>query len=86
MDIHEKVALVSRATTRDEIQEICEDFQELNTNVALYWAPRVGKTRATLNMLKPGERVLIVSNTELIRDNWTKEIIRESLNVIFKSI
>lgn len=86
MNIHEKVALVNRATTRDEIQEICKDFQELETNVALYWAPRVGKTKATLNMLNSGESVLIVSNTELIRDNWKKEIKESGLVLDFKSI
>lgn len=71
--------------TRTEIQDVCKDFKELDCNVCLFWAPRVGKTKATINMLRfDSEKTLICSNTELIRDNWTRDF--KELNIEESSV
>jgi hypothetical protein len=54
--------------TRDELQAKCLEYPK-DANIALIWAPRVGKTRGAINCLD-GESVLVVSNSELIRDDW----------------
>lgn len=75
--IKNKIASIDNleSVSRDTIQNACSDFKNLDCNVCLFWAPRVGKTRATLNMLRfESEKTLICSNTELIRDNWTESL------------
>lgn len=54
--------------TRDELQAQCLEYPK-DASIALNWSPRVGKTRGAINCLN-GENVLIVSNSELIRDDW----------------
>ena len=61
------------SVSRNEIQSFCIKFRDIDCNVALFWAPRVGKTNATLNILN-GESVLVCSNTQLIRDNWVESL------------
>ncbi len=72
--------------SRDQLQKICKSFRNIPTNVFLSWAPRIGKTRATLSMLDPYERVLFISNTTLIRDNWKDKISSWEFPIRFKSI
>lgn len=73
------------SVTRDEIQSLCVLFKDIN--VALEWAPRVGKTRGAINTLNgfdKFDKVLVVSNTQIIRDKWTLELL--PLGIDFKSI
>jgi superfamily II DNA or RNA helicase len=75
--------------TRDEIQNICSDLKHININVLLTLAPRVGKTRCALNILNEGERVLVCSNSQLIRDKWTLELNKwgfEGKSICYQSV
>lgn len=72
--------------TRDELQELCREFQLDNQNVFLSWPPRVSKTRATMMMLRPEDKVLVCSNTTLIRDNWIKYFEGWDFPIQYKSI
>ena len=72
--------------TRDELQELCKLFRYTDDNVFLAWPPRVSKTRATMFMLNPEDRVLVCSNTTLIRDNWKKYFDSWEFPVAYKSI
>ena len=68
---------------RDTLQEECKKFPK-ESNICLYWSPRVGKTRGSLNCLSETEKkILVLSNTELIRDSWAKIQLE---NVDLKSI
>ena len=57
--------------TRDELQSLCSEIQG---NCLLYWSPRVGKTRAAINMITKEDKVLVCSNRQLIRDKWINEL------------
>ena len=72
--------------TRDELQELCKLFRYTDDNVFLAWPPRVSKTRATMFMLNPEDRVLVCSNTTLIRDNWKKYFEHWEFPIVYKSI
>ena len=69
----------SQQVTRDMIQDVCLEFRNHpELSVFLNHTPRLGKTRSTLNMLY-GEKVLVVSNSTLIRDNWKKTPVTKSI-------
>lgn len=72
--------------TRDDLQELCKLFRYTDDNVFLAWPPRVSKTRATMFMLNPEGRVLVCSNTTLIRDNWKKYFDSWEFPIAYKSI
>ena len=79
--------LESRETvTRDDLQELCKLFRYTDDHVFLSWPPRVSKTRGSLMILNPGQKVLVCSNTTLIRDNWIKYLDSWEFPVEYKSI
>jgi hypothetical protein len=65
--------LKQQRVSRDDLQEACKKIPK-DLDVCLYWTPRTGKTRAAISIFE-GSSVLILSNTELIRDSWKKELI-----------
>ena len=71
--------------TRDELQEFCKTIPK-TYSFSLLWTPRTGKTQSALNALSDTERVLILSNTEGIRDMWKKEVEGKSNQRQIKSI
>jgi len=71
--------------SRNDLQSLCLEFQNINDHVALLFAPRVGKTKAALNIIRNKEKVLIVSNTILIRSKWESDI-KAEYTIDFKSI
>lgn len=71
--------------TRDEIQAYCGTLDK-SLSVGLFWAPRVGKTKATLNLLAEGEKVLVVSNTEIIREAWKKVLPDGCKSICYQSL
>lgn len=86
MNIKEKINSLSGTVTRDQLQELCKEFREIDTHLFLAWAPRVSKTRSALMVLNPGQKVLVCSNTTLIRDNWIKYLEEWEFPVEYKSI
>lgn len=72
--------------TRDDLQEVCKLFRYTDDHVFLAWAPRISKTRASLMMLNPNQKVLVCSNTTLIRDNWVKYFKEWEFPIEYKSI
>lgn len=72
--------------TRDDLQEVCKLFRNTDDHVFLAWAPRISKTRASLMMLNPNQKVLVCSNTTLIRDNWVKYFKEWEFPIEYKSI
>ena len=72
--------------TRDDLQKACKLFRYTDDNVFLAWPPRVSKTRATMMMLNPEDKVLVCSNTTLIRDNWKKYFDSWEFSISYKSI
>lgn len=79
IELREKVS-------RDDLQELCKLFRYTDDHVFLSWPPRVSKTRASLMILNPGQKVLVCSNTTLIRDNWIKYLDSWEFPVEYKSI
>lgn len=86
MSIKEKIKNLSGTVTRDQLQKICKEFREIDTHLFLAWAPRISKTRSALMVLNPGQKVLVCSNTTLIRDNWIKYLDEWEFPVEYKSI
>lgn len=72
--------------SRDDLQEVCKLFRYTDDNVFLAWPPRVSKTRASMMMLRPEDKVLVCSNTTLIRDNWKKYFEHWEFPIVYKSI
>ena len=86
MNIKEKISNLSGTVTRDQLQELCKEFREIDTHLFLSWAPRISKTRSALMVLNPGQKVLVCSNTTLIRDNWIKYLDEWEFPIEYKSI
>lgn len=62
------------SVSRNEIQALCLEIPK--GNVLLTWATRIGKMLGGLNCVRQGEKVLIVSPTLLINQDWEQAIQR----------